>query len=355
METAHSSTHNNEPVIWEYIQKTLTDSAQSFIDYFKEEFVKSKLIYSVSKSTLGQIQSMLHSLDIIYTKLKKALIYTQYSLAPEDIQYLGRIISQIRELRKLSDIHSALRCPHHMYDNILTKRKTDALQFKYTNIKSAAGQYIDIHAGESVFTYKSWPEKTVLIGSLRNSKQLQLAIDNDFYHVPKSVCDNPSQVKCVAIYQSKNLFDKNAGVKYYGRVLTYTEMPRYEIKEIPSSSKDIYYRFEIDTWKTLKKPIAADALGEVATMTTLYQLLTSEKTSQLHLESKNEHDIYVFMKSFAFTPYPAHIITGGVTVMYDGKRFEVYKDNLPAFKFTSEDFYRKGVALAKQTSELSNS
>lgn len=351
METAHSLMHNAEPVIWEYIQKTLTDSAWEFIDYFNGEFVCNKLIFSVAKTTLGRIQSILHNLEIIYTKLKKALIYTQYSLAPEDIQSIGKIISQIHKFRRLSDI-----CNSHINnEKLLIKRKTETLETKYHDIKSLAEQYIDIQRNDTIFTYKSWPEKTVLIGSLRNSKQLQLALDNDFYHVPKSVCDNPSQIKCIAIYQSKNFFDKNAGVKYYGRVLTYTEMPRYEIKEIPSSSKDIYYRFEIDTWKTHKKPIAADALGEVATMTTLYQLLTSEKTSQLHLESKAEHDIYVFMKSFAFTPFPAHTITGKATVLYDGNRFEVYKDNTLVLKFTSEDFYRKGVTLAKQTSKLSNS
>lgn len=352
METALSSTHENEPVIWEYVQKILSDTAQGFIDYFREEFVNSKLIYTVSKSTLTHIQSMLQSLDIIYTKLKKAVIYTGYSLVPEDIQSLGRIISDIRKFRKLSDTQSAYNHRYISDDKILTKRKTDALKTKYLDIKSLAGQYIDIQAGESIFTHKSWPDKTVLIGSLRNSRQLQLAIDNDFYHVPKSACDNPSQVKCVAIYQSKNLFDKNAGVKYYGKVLTYSEVPRYEIKEIPSSSKETYYRFEIDTWKTLKNPIAADALGEVTTMTTLYQLLTSEKTSQLHLESKYEHDVYVFMKSFAFTPYPARIITGKVTVLYDGNRFEVYKDNVFVFGFTGEDFYRKGVTLAKQALAL---
>lgn len=352
METVHSSTHNNEPVIWEYVRKTLTDSVQSFIDYFKEEFVNQKLIYTVSNSTLSQIQSMLKSIDIIFTKLKKALIYTQYSLAHEDIQYLSKIISQIRNLTKLSSTKNILRYQFSNDDKISTKRITDTLKAKYHDIKSFAEQYIDIHAGKTIFTQKSWPEKTVLTGSLRNSKQLQIAIDNDFYHVPKSACNNPSQIKCIAIYQSKNLFDKNAGVKYYGKVLTYNEVPRYEIKEIPSLSGDIYYRFEIDTWKTLKKPIVADALGEVTTMTTLYQLLTAEKTSELHLESKKEHDILVFMKSFAFTPYHSHIITGKVSLLYNGNNFEVYKDNTLTFKFTNEDFYRKSVTLAKQVIAL---
>ncbi len=350
MEPVHSSMYKAEPIIWEFALNKMIDSGTEFLRYFEAAFIKNNTLPSLTQRNAERVFDIFDGLCKIYLKFKKALIYTRYSLKNSDIEKLNGIIKKLQN--HLSKTNSCNSIKKVGPDSIINQKQTDMLEAKYSHIKSIAVECINQAKDKILFTDKSWPAKSVLIGALRNSKQLQIALEHEFYHVPKAVLEDPQNIKCIAIYQSKNLFDQNAGVKYYGKVITYNEVARYEIKEIPSSSKDMYYRFEIEEWRMLKTPIKADALGEVATRTTLYQLLCAEKTSELHLDSKEEYEFFDFMKSVAFTPYPSHTFCRNVSLVYDGDVFEVYDRDMLKIKFTSEDFYKSGVIRAKQISAL---
>lgn len=53
----------------------------------------------------------------------------------------------------------------------------------------------------------------------------------------------------VAIYQSKNKFKNQAGIRYYGEVIYSEVVRRRSISEIPKNSDELYYRFWIKEWK----------------------------------------------------------------------------------------------------------
>ena len=61
----------------------------------------------------------------------------------------------------------------------------------------------------------------VMVGVLRNRKQLKYNLDYGFYHIPEEwVSEKNSCVKYVALYQSTNLFSrKKSCIFYYGEII----------------------------------------------------------------------------------------------------------------------------------------
>ena len=77
-------------------------------------------------------------------------------------------------------------------------------------------------------------KRDVLIGPLRNREQLQVCLDKNFYHIPMvNLPVRPEEIKNVALYQSRNFFGKNAGIRYYARVKSFEIVERTNITEIP--------------------------------------------------------------------------------------------------------------------------
>ncbi len=308
-----------------------------FINCFERGFIKGTLAFK--QSEIKQILYILDNLTKIYKVFKKTAVYSDYLLTKECLSKADIIIKKLG-----SFINQIKKAKHGLCISDL-----NIVKASYRKIKQYAENFICIN---SVFTNESWPKSTVLIGALRNPNQLKLAIDYEFYHVPVSAVQNAKNIKCIAIYQSKNLFSQNPGVKYYGKVIALREIPRYEIKEIPSDSNAMYYRFEVEKWKMLKNPVTADSLGEITTETTLYQLMTAEKTSELHINSKDEYEIYNFMKNYAFTPFTGEMCLRNINILYDGKVFNVYDEGILKHKIANDSFYRNGVLSAKQISKL---
>jgi len=146
--------------------------------------------------------------------------------------------------------------------------------------------------------YEDWvrdedvSKRNTLLGSVRSVGQYSVNINCNFYHVPANSVDAPEEVKYVALYRSKNLFaDDNPGVTHYGRVTSFVKVKRFEIKELPrsSSSCDDYYRFNVDCWHTLEKPIKArDSAPNVCLKTSFYLLNNSKFVYELYVENNNE-------------------------------------------------------------------
>lgn len=135
--------------------------------------------------------------------------------------------------------------------------------------------------------------RDVLVGTLRNRFQLEACIENKFYHIPAiRLSQNDFPVRYVAIYQSNHKFGTDAGISIYGKVSRCTLVPRCRITEIPRDSREMYYRFDIEEWKTLSNPVLASERDLINIMTTRYLLENSRSVPELLLSSREEHMLY---------------------------------------------------------------
>ena len=109
-----------------------------------------------------------------------------------------------------------------------------------------------------------WARQDVLVGSFRKMEQFNINLKDGYYYVPAKNFDTDKlPIRYVALYQSAKLFGANAGIRYYGEVLTTTRVKR---KQIPvpmsgNSGDEPYYVFRVREWKTLNTPISVKEEG----------------------------------------------------------------------------------------------
>ncbi len=142
-----------------------------------------------------------------------------------------------------------------------------------------------------------WTERDVLVGVLRDKNQLDVCLAHKFYHIPsKYISKRHLPIKYVAIYQSKNLFGKEAKLQYVGRVVRCYTIKRNELKQIPKKSKETYYRFDVASWEKLDYPIQPKEVGFVRIFTNYDMMLHSREIPELMLSGKREHTLYNCIK-----------------------------------------------------------
>lgn len=141
-------------------------------------------------------------------------------------------------------------------------------------------------------------KKDVLVGAVKNKEQFNIILKNRFYHIPyKRVSHNLSNLKYVALYQSKELFDDNSGIKYFGEINDWHIIKRRDIKEIPKSSDELYIKFEIKEWKQLINKIKPKEYGVRSHLYTNYKLLIqADCIPELCIKSKEEYRLYLEIK-----------------------------------------------------------
>lgn len=141
-------------------------------------------------------------------------------------------------------------------------------------------------------------ERTVLLGALSNKEQLNINLENKFYHTRLSNVDLEKHlIKTIAIGQSKNLFGKEAGVRYYGKVKDIKIVKRKEIREIPKQSDELYIRFEIEEWMQLDNPIKVKGFQVITVLYTTDYLLKNAKTvSELCIKDEEEFRLWMELK-----------------------------------------------------------
>ncbi len=150
---------------------------------------------------------------------------------------------------------------------------------------------------ESKLAKVDWSVRDVLVGSLRNREQLQICLKHRFYHIPVNrIKDDDFPIHYVAIYQSRHLFQEEAGVSYYGEVTKCIPVCRCDIREIPSEKTEAYYRFEVKEWKRLPKPIAVKEIGFDKLTTNRFLLEHSSEIPELWLRSEAEYRLYTELK-----------------------------------------------------------
>lgn len=150
---------------------------------------------------------------------------------------------------------------------------------------------------ESKLAKVDWSVRDVLIGTLSKKEQLDICLYHRFYHIPASrINESDFPIRYVAIYQSKKLFGADAGIQYYGEVTKCIPVRRCDIREIPSTKTDLYYRFEVKEWKKLSKPIAAKERASITSFTNLFLLEHSAEVPELWLRSEEEYRLFSELK-----------------------------------------------------------
>lgn len=183
-----------------------------------------------------------------------------------------------------------------------------------------------------------WKQRDVLVGALRNRAQLETCIKNKFYHIPASkIKDADLPIHYVAIYQSINIFGREAGIRYYGEVTKTSVVKRKDIREIPKNSDEEYYRFEIKEWKELNIPLVAKEVRDFPFFTNIFLLQHCPDVPDLHISSEEEYRLYTEVRRLAndasinetdaepgFKYEDKMIImeNGGIVVLKDGTKIE---------------------------------
>ncbi|WP_337589411.1 restriction endonuclease-like protein [Paenibacillus contaminans] len=138
--------------------------------------------------------------------------------------------------------------------------------------------------------------KNVLIGSLRERSQLELAKRHLFYHMPlENITDHKvlTQLEYIAIYQSKNLFEAGQqGVFLYGRIADWQVLRRGQITERPAKAgteNRLFVKFTIESWETRKTPILSGGQGvHTCLYATKYMFDRALEIAELKLETDEQ-------------------------------------------------------------------
>lgn len=154
----------------------------------------------------------------------------------------------------------------------------------------------------------NWSVQDVLIGTLASQRQLKVCLDARFYHIPAERLEKTDfPIRYIAIYQSRNLFGKEAGVRYYGEVRQHTLVRRGDIREItarPNTENKLYYRFEIKEWKCLETPILAKEMRFITGFTNLFLLTTATELPELWLRTGETYRLYTTLRNAIRTCTP---------------------------------------------------
>ena len=195
--------------------------------------------------------------------------------------------------------------------------------------------------------------RDVLVGTLRNRLQLETCIENKFYHIPAArLSQKDFPVHYVAIYRSNHKFGHDAGISIYGKVSRCSLVPRCEIKEIPKNSQEMYYRFDIEEWKTLTSPIAPGENDFVNIMTTRYLLENSRNTAELMLSSRKEQMLYRKIELCISGKDDTYKISyEDADILLDGGRISANRAGTELYACTYADFTKHPSAFFKKIRE----
>ena len=205
---------------------------------------------------------------------------------------------------------------------------------------------------EEKLTKVDWLTRDVLVGSTRDQNQLAICLQHKFYHIPvKELRESDLPIRTVALYQSKTLFGVNAGIRYYGDVVSCTKVLRKDITEIPKDSNDLYYRLEIKEWKKLQKPIKPKEFGFVKLFTNRFLLEHSSEAPELNLRSEEEYRLYYELKralnntEINDSDKDIRFNYDDAIVAFEDGNINVYKNNKLIDQKTVESFSRSPNAV----------
>jgi hypothetical protein len=163
--------------------------------------------------------------------------------------------------------------------------------------------------------------------------------------------DSDFPIRTVALYQSKNLFGVQAGIRYYGDVISCTKVFRKEIAEIPKNSDEFYYRFEIKEWLPLRIKINPKEFGFVKLFTNRFLLEHSSEIPELKLRSEEEYRLFYELKralnntEINDSDKDIRFHYDDAIVAFEDGNINVYKNNKLIEQKTVESFSRSPNAV----------
>lgn len=137
-----------------------------------------------------------------------------------------------------------------------------------------------------------WGSRDVLVGTLRTKEQRDVALGCGFYHIPADLLKDVEHITMVAIYQSRRLFGRDAGIWWYGKVKATRVVPRCKITQIPKETDIPYCVLEVERWLPLPRPVLPGEKGVIANLTTRYQLMNSRQVTELFLQNTEDYALF---------------------------------------------------------------
>lgn len=198
-----------------------------------------------------------------------------------------------------------------------------------------------------------WNRRDVLVGSLRSREQWDACYVGNYYYVPvKNMPTNSRQANYVAIYQSKTMYGKEAGILYYGEVLRTDIVLRKDINNLPSHAlpSEPYFRFEIREWVELSSRIAFESEWVYKPRyTNLFLLQNCQRTYELfNIKSEADYRLVSELRRVqsnivAVQDNPKDLfvkISDSVSVYNDSGFIYVYVDGVEVMKKPTATFIK---------------
>lgn len=197
---------------------------------------------------------------------------------------------------------------HHFYRSI-RKLNVGALPF-LPNATTLVEQFLDeliqdspekayerstAPRGTKTYYRNKLLDKNMLVGSVRGPEQLQIALAEQFYHVPlANFVDTQviTQIEYVAMCESRRKFESlgRTGISYYGKVDRWDIVKRSDITEIPTDPQKanlLYVKFTVTRWEERTSPILLAGQGIYTLLyTSKYMFDRAEELAELRLESE---------------------------------------------------------------------
>ena len=259
---------------------------------------------------------------------------------------------------------------HHFYKSIdevnigglpflpsATNLVTEMLEELVSDSPDSAFERATLPRGiEKKLARTNWLRRDVLVGALANVEQLGCCKKYRFYHIPANKLDEKNfPIRYVAIYQSKKLFGVDSGIRYFGEVTKCIPLKRFEIKEIPKNSDELYYRLEVKEWRALSKPIMPKEAGfGVKLFTNMFLLLHSSEVPELSIRSEAEYRLYSELKRMVnHTNINEDEVNLGFKfenglISFDNGYIKIYRGKLLCGQYTIESFSKYPGAMIKR-------
>lgn len=154
-------------------------------------------------------------------------------------------------------------------------------------------------------------EKIVLVGVLKNKRDLDILFNEKWYRIPVKRCPK-SHFKYLAFYQPALFGKEGKCIKYYARVKNRQALKRFQLlPDEPDNKKanDDYFKIGVEKIKKLPCPIKNIIPRRVCFgFTTLAKLFKSKNILQLYSVADTEKIIKKALRSLGIRNKPQHYV-----------------------------------------------
>ncbi|MGL6105129.1 DUF2357 domain-containing protein [Romboutsia sp.] len=152
--------------------------------------------------------------------------------------------------------------------------------------------------------YYRFKNQNVMVVNTKDKKHFEAYKQNKFYHIPKEELSKLKLgVEYLAFYQSKKEFGKeHSGIFYIAKINNIYEYNRGDCKELESKknkSNDIYLRFELDTFESIRSISSVEYAPPLLSYTTMYLLKKASTIHELKLKNRTEIEVYKVLKKYS--------------------------------------------------------